>query len=258
MNSFRRFFSSVSLVALPASASPYFAPGDTVVYPDHPVGYTCLTMLLSTTDASPTPPAHVRIPPNESLMIQAPATWDSAIQWTKNGQPIAGATDPIFSVTFASSDNSGLYNLAGQSGSLVGAGVQVDVVPLGHLSNQSSRVDLAAGDSIAIVGFVVGGSVSKNLLIRAVGPTLASFGVANPVARPGIRLFDAHGQELVLAQPDASLDIPEFFRSLGAFQLGAQDSYIYGPFIPGVYTVHVSDRSQQGGTVLVEIYDMDP
>jgi hypothetical protein len=58
--------------------------------------------------------------------------------------------------------------------------------------NMSVRAAAGTGDQTLIVGFVVGGdgtSGTKSLLIRAAGPSLAGFGLSNPLADPRITTF---------------------------------------------------------------------
>jgi hypothetical protein len=56
-----------------------------------------------------------------------------------------------------------------------------------------------------MAGFVIAGSGSKPLLARAVGPTLANFGVASPLADPSLErlkklIVDRWGATLGLGQ----------------------------------------------------------
>jgi hypothetical protein len=59
------------------------------------------------------------------------------------------------------------------------------------LANLSTRAALATHGDVLIVGFVVQGSGAKPLVLRAIGPTLAAYGVTNPLADPKITLVSA-------------------------------------------------------------------
>ncbi|MGH7944812.1 MAG: Ig-like domain-containing protein, partial [Opitutaceae bacterium] len=48
-----------------------------------------------------------------------------------------------------------------------------------RISNISTRSMAGAGDGTLVAGFVISGTGTKPLLVRAVGPTLANFGIAN-------------------------------------------------------------------------------
>jgi hypothetical protein len=142
------------------------------------------------------------------------------------------------------------------------------------IANFSALVTLPPGGS-ATVGFVVPGVVSTALLVRAVGPSLQSFGISNPVAAPDMQVFNAKGTGLyftfltapVTVQPiNGGTPIVVFpgpnwnaiFGSVGAFPLPGGEqagiAYNYGSFPPGVYTVKLVDDSGKGGTVLFEVY----
>lgn len=221
-------------------------------------GYTTLTLHgdISNGFVPPAPPSHVRVPPYENVRLQVPEGWNSPIQWTKNGKALAGATERALTLSAITSDQSGFYNITGAPFPSIATGVVLEVVPAGHLANLSTRLEIAAGDSTEITGFVVSGTSAKNLLVRAVGPTLSTMGVKKPAAKPRLKFFDSSGKEIGFVHPAVLVDIPAFFASIGAFPLtGGETSYDYGSFAPGVYSVHVSDDSRQGGTVLVEVYD---
>jgi hypothetical protein len=68
------------------------------------------------------------------------------------------------------------------------------ITPLGfsHIVNFSARALSGSGSDTLVVGFVVLGD-AKNLLIRGIGPDLASFGVTDFLAAPILTLFDASG-----------------------------------------------------------------
>jgi len=138
--------------------------------------------------------------------------------------------------------------------------VLIEVAPLGHLSVTSARVELAPGTAPQIVGFAVGGKSSKNLIVRAVGPSLAQFGITRPAALPRLRFYDATGTEIIWAHATVVIDWASIFASVGAFPLtGGEREYTaftISSFAPGAYSVHVSDDAQQGGTALVEIYEL--
>jgi hypothetical protein len=202
-------------------------------------------------------PSHVRVPPGENVLMALPESWTYPIQWTKNGKPIAGATGRAFGILVATSGDSATYSVTGAPFPFAATGIMLDVVPTGHLGNQSARVELAPNVT-QVIGFVVGGASSKNLLFRAVGPTLTAFGVAKPAPRPVIRCYDGAGREFGFVHPAVVIDVNALFKSVGAFPLTDAElttvSFDYGPFAPGAYSLHVTDST--GGTALVEVYEM--
>lgn len=238
------------------------ALAQSVTFPQHA---TTLVMAVDVANgiAPPAPPSRVRVPPSDRVVMvfsnSGPAS-AAAIQWTKDGAAIPGATTATLIIPFAAGSDAGTYHVRGLPFPYVTTGISLDVVPQGHVGNVSARMLLPPGRSPQIVGFVVTGSTTKSVLFRAVGPTLALFGITNPVAQPRIRCYDASGNPVSFAHPAAVVDINALFQSVGAFPLNAADlaqaAYDYGPLQPGAYTLHVSDASQAGGTVLVEVYDL--
>src|SRR5204863_4914686 len=68
------------------------------------------------------------------------------------------------------------------------------------LTNLSTRGFVGAGDNVMIGGIIIGNGDSPIMVFRAVGPSLASFGIANPLLDPTLQLFDANGT--VIASDD--------------------------------------------------------
>ena len=139
-----------------------------------------------------------------------------------------------------------------------------DRVGNGKLVNLSTRVNIGdAGGDLLIAGFVIKGSQPLEVLIRAVGPGLAEFGIAGTLPDPSIQLFDANRQ--VIGQNDdwssagevQTAELSATFGSLGAFQLleGSRDAAILTTLAPGGYTAQVARGDGPGGTVLLEVYD---
>jgi hypothetical protein len=95
------------------------------------------------------------------------------------------------------------------------------------------------------------------VLLRAVGPALAGFGVGGALANPRLQLFDGAGR-LVLENDDWSgADLAATAAEVGAFALapGARDAALVAALAPGAYTVHVVGTGAEAGVGLAEIYD---
>jgi hypothetical protein len=106
-------------------------------------------------------------------------------------------------------------------------------------------------------GFVVAGRTAATVLIRAVGPTLAAFGVEHPLSDPRLELMAAGGG--VLAANDdwgGGPSLVEAFTRTGAFAVPAdtKDAALVAPLPSGGYTVRVSGPAGMTGMVLVEVY----
>jgi hypothetical protein len=74
----------------------------------------------------------------------------------------------------------------------------LDAVANAHLSNISTRGVIQTGANVMIGGFIVSGANgSVNLIVRALGPSLAQFGVPNPLAGSRLGLYDGNGTLIV-------------------------------------------------------------
>jgi len=137
--------------------------------------------------------------------------------------------------------------------------------PGATLTNLSTRAYLASRDDVLIAGFVVGGTGPKRLLIRAVGPTLSTFGIAEALANPRLSIMNSTGA--TLAENDDwnsagnAAELAALFPAVGAFALPAasRDAALLVSLPPGAYSAVVRNADAAGsGIVLVELYDPAP
>lgn len=124
------------------------------------------------------------------------------------------------------------------------------------LMNLSARAPLAAG-GVLIPGFVVGGTLPRRVLVRAVGPGLRNLGVPDVLENPTLTVF--RGSEPIAANDDwaGMQNLRAVFAATGAFGLEAtsKDAAVALMLSPGAYTVVVSGRdASDSGDVLVEVY----
>ncbi len=126
------------------------------------------------------------------------------------------------------------------------------------LVNLSVRTYIAAGADAPTVGFVVGGSSSRRLLIRAVGPTLAGFGVSDAISDPQLELYRGTTRVDMNDNWGGNSELGTTFARVGAFGLSeasSKDSVLLANLEPGAYTVVVSGVNGAKGVGLVEVYD---
>jgi hypothetical protein len=126
-----------------------------------------------------------------------------------------------------------------------------------RLINVSARNQVGTGDNILIFGFVIDGTGSKRVLIRGVGPTLASFGVTGVLADPQFIVTRSDGT-VVASNDNWDPSLASTFTAVGAFQLtaGSRDAALVTSLTPGPYTVQVSGVNNGTGEALVEIYEV--
>lgn len=125
-----------------------------------------------------------------------------------------------------------------------------------RLTNLSARTELGAEP--LIVGFVVYGPQPARVLVRAVGPGLAAFGLTGTAADPRLSLVrQADGQTLAQNE-DWSGEVASSFARAGAFPLtaGSKDAALVVDLPPGAYTVRLQNASAAAGIVLAELYQL--
>jgi hypothetical protein len=129
------------------------------------------------------------------------------------------------------------------------------------LINISTRGRIANANESLIVGFVIGGSASRTILLRAVGPSLGAFEVADALARPEITLY--RGNTVIAINNDWSVAdtdrLSAAFDRVGAFRfqsLASQDAALIVTLAPGSYTMVATGLEGSTGTVLLEAYEV--
>jgi hypothetical protein len=125
------------------------------------------------------------------------------------------------------------------------------------LSNISTRGFVQTADNVMIGGFALGGSStnSAKIVVRAIGPSLAAFGVNNPLSNPTLQLFDNNGQSV--AFNDNWQDDPSQAAQLQALNLAPSnpaESALVTMLPPGFYTAVVTGQDGGMGIGLIEIY----
>jgi len=127
----------------------------------------------------------------------------------------------------------------------------------------SARINVTAGSGVLIAGLVIGGSESKTVLIRGIGPTLSEFGVAGVLADPQITVFSGSTQIASNANwnngtgASSAAQLVSTSAEVGAFPLpsGSKDAALIVTLQPGPYTVQVTSVSGATGVALIEVYD---
>ncbi len=127
-----------------------------------------------------------------------------------------------------------------------------------NVVNISTRLKIETGGSVGIAGFVVQGSGNKQVLIRALGPTLTAAGVTGILADPIVDLYDVSGQIIASNDNwDQAANIQAWHSSLGLTLPLASESVISISLAPGAYTAIVRGANNSTGVALVEVYDCD-
>jgi len=134
------------------------------------------------------------------------------------------------------------------------------------LSNISTRAFVQTGDNVMIGGFIVRGTQSKRLIIRALGPELIPFGITDPLADPTLELHDSTGA--LIASNDnwqhtiiggiITTDQVRDIESSGYAPADPLESAIIADLPAGNYTAIVRGINNTTGVALVEADDLSP
>jgi hypothetical protein len=157
----------------------------------------------------------------------------------------------IFMFTPAGTKNTFASGLSGPSGLAFSTSTA-------HLSNISTRLLVQTGDNVLIGGFIISGTGPKKLVMRALGPTLSSLGVAGALQNPTLELRNAAGA--LIAFNDNWGDAPNKQQIIDAHLApsNAAEPAILATLDPGNYTAIVRGANNTTGVALVEGYDIEP
>ncbi len=127
-----------------------------------------------------------------------------------------------------------------------------------RLTNVSARYRVGTGDEVLIAGFSVGGTGTKGVLIRGIGPGLTAFGVPGALADPQIAIFKGVARVTENNDWGGTALLSGVFTTVGAFPLapGSNDAAVIAYLENGSYTVQLSGVGGTTGEGLIEIYEL--
>jgi hypothetical protein len=125
----------------------------------------------------------------------------------------------------------------------------------GQPLNIATRLQIQSGENVLIAGFIITGppGSTKQVLIRGIGPSLATFGVPGTIADPLIELHQPGGGVVSndnWQQAGNAAQIPNGFAPSNTLE-----SAIYTSLAPGAYTAILKGAHAETGVGLVEVYD---
>ncbi|HKP05189.1 MAG TPA: hypothetical protein VJU77_17700 [Chthoniobacterales bacterium] len=130
-----------------------------------------------------------------------------------------------------------------------------------RLANISTRLQVGTGDEVLIAGFIMRGSSPKRVLVRADGPSLGAYGIANPLADPILELHDSAGA-LIATNDSWSDNYNRQEISDTGIAPSSQKEAVILATLPSsaagtAYTAVVRGVDNGIGTAVVEVYDLD-
>ena len=123
--------------------------------------------------------------------------------------------------------------------------------------NISTRGQVGNGDNVMIGGFIVGGTESSKVIIRAVGPSLTAAGVTGALPDPILELHNSDGS-LIFQNDNWRSDQEQQIIDTTVPPSSDQESAIVATLTPGAYTAIVRGADNTTGVALVEVYALNP
>jgi hypothetical protein len=126
------------------------------------------------------------------------------------------------------------------------------------VANVSNRAFTGADEKTAITGFIISGGLPRNVIVRALGPTLEAAEVQQFVANPKL---EVHSSSATIAQNSDWQDdarasiISETFPTLAPND--EREAALFLTLLPGAYTILASSEDGAEGVVLTEVYDAE-
>jgi hypothetical protein len=124
------------------------------------------------------------------------------------------------------------------------------------LANISTRGTVGTGDTVLISGFILGDVQSSTVVLRVLGPTLASFGIANPLSDPILTVYNSYGT--ILASNNNWQDDPSAtdIEQNGLAPANPAESAIVLHLPAGAYTTLAFGANGATGVGLVEVFNL--
>jgi hypothetical protein len=132
----------------------------------------------------------------------------------------------------------------------------LDSGPGSTLLNVSTRGDVSAEPNVLIGGFTLGGTESKKIIVRAIGPSLTQFGVQNALQNPTLELRNAQGA--LVDSNDDWMNSPQKaeIQSSGLAPTDTSESAVLQTLPAGAYTGIVRGVNGGTGVGVVQVYQL--
>ena len=134
------------------------------------------------------------------------------------------------------------------------------------VGNVSTRLPVGTDDNVLIEGFIVQGPAgsTKKIIVRAIGPSLAAFGIADALANPTLEIHDASNATVATNDDWQTTQVGGLITgdqsaAISASQLAPSnglESAIIANLAPGSYTAVVRGLGNTVGTGVVDAYDL--
>jgi phospholipase/lecithinase/hemolysin len=145
----------------------------------------------------------------------------------------------------------GHYQIAAEANRVLQGAIQ----PIAKALNISTRAAVGTGENVSIIGFIISGTSAKEVILRALGPSLSSHGVQGPISDQTLTLYNKAG--VALANNDNWQDTQQAeIQATGLAPQNNLESAIVQTLSPGSYTAILRGKNSNTGIGLVELYDL--
>ncbi|PTX99120.1 hypothetical protein DB354_02725 [Opitutus sp. ER46] len=197
----------------------------------------------------------VTFPDQPALAAATTRTWAFGLD--------AGSADAALLATAGDGNYSVMVGGKGGSGVVLAEVYDADPTVGARLCNLSVRGQAGSGEAMLTAGFVVGGSGTKRLLVRGIGPGLSRW-ISSYLVDPQLKVFRQSDHAVIAENLDwgraaTAPEITAAFAATGAFGLadGSKDAVVVLSLPPDSYTVQVSGTGEgMSGVALVEVYEL--
>ena len=130
----------------------------------------------------------------------------------------------------------------------------LDTSGASKLANIATRGFVNTGDNVMIGGVILASHATR-VIVRAIGPSLIQFGIANALPNPTLELHDGSGA-LIFSNDDWRSTQEQEIIGTGLMPTNDRESAIVATLVPGNYTAIVRGKDNTTGVAIVEAYNL--
>jgi hypothetical protein len=135
---------------------------------------------------------------------------------------------------------------------------RVDPSKRDALANVSNRGMTGAGEKALITGLILTANEPREIVVRALGPSLSTAGVQQVAANPKIEVYggaNRFGSNTDWKTSRRAEELSRRFPSLTP--ANDKEAALLLTLLPGSYTIHGTNEDGTEGVILLEAYDVD-
>jgi hypothetical protein len=132
----------------------------------------------------------------------------------------------------------------------------VDTDAPANVANLSTRGNVGTANDVLIGGFFIAQPNPRNVLVRALGPSLSNRGVTSPLQNPTLELHNGQGALLANNDDWKSTQQTQIQATGLAPGADAESAILASNLVPGAYTAIVAGAGGTSGVALVEVYHL--